>query len=271
MRLANQRLRLFPVSKEAFMPPSSAPDVIETTLLRGQVKLLQPREGFHASMDTVLLAAATRVNGGQALLDVGCGVGSAGLCVALKNKNITLFGIDIFEENVKLARENAKLNGVESKCIFQFNSLIEDIEFKDNYFDVVITNPPYQAGGKHTPSPHAQKSLAHGEEASDITLEKWCKYLHKKLKQGGLMTMVHRADRLDEIIRALTARRWFGSLVVMPVHSRAGDVAKRVLVSARKERYAPMVIKPALVMHEADGSYTKIAADILDGKTGIDL
>lgn len=85
------------------------------------------------------------------------------------------------------------------------------------------------------------------------------------------MVMVHRADRLDEIIRALTARRWFGSLVVMPVHSRIGDPAKRVLVSARKERYAPIVIKPALVMHNADGSYTDEAAAILDGKAAINL
>lgn len=253
------------------MPPSSMPDVIETTLLRGQVKLLQPREGFHASMDTVLLAAATHVNEGQTLLDVGCGVGSAGLCVTLKNKNITLFGIDIFEENIVLARENARINGVSDRVMFEFNSLQQDTVLKDNYFDVVMTNPPYQSGGKHTPSPHAQKSLAHGEDGSDITLGEWCKYLHKKLKQGGKMVMVHRADRLDEIIRALTERRWFGSLVVKPVHSRVNEPAKRILISARKERYAPIVIKPALVMHQADGSYTAEAAAILDGVATIDL
>lgn len=253
------------------MPPSSGPDVIETTLLRGQVKLLQPREGFHASMDTVLLAAACPVRDGQRLLDVGCGVGSAGLCVSLKKENISLFGIDIFNENIDIARQNAQLNGLVQNCRFECSSLQQDTVFEDNYFDCVITNPPYQAGGKHTPSPHGQKSLAHGEDASGITLENWCKYLHKKLKQGGYMVMVHRADRLDEIIRALTARRWFGSLVVMPVHSRIGDPAKRVLVSARKERYAPIVIKPALVMHNADGSYTDEAAAILDGKAAITL
>ena len=83
--------------------------------------------------------------------------------------------------------------------------------------------------------------------------------------------MIHRADRLDEIIRALTTRRWFGSLVVLPIHSRAGEPAKRVLIAARKERYAPIIIKSALVMHEYDGSYTPLAADILDGKAGIAL
>ncbi len=85
------------------------------------------------------------------------------------------------------------------------------------------------------------------------------------------MVMIHRAERLDEIIRALTGRRWFGSLVVLPVHSRAGDPAKRVLVAARKERYAPITIKPALIMHQADGSYTPEAAAILDGQAAIAL
>ncbi|MBA4152435.1 MAG: methyltransferase [Acinetobacter sp.] len=222
-------------------------------------------------MDTVLLAAACKITDGQTLLDVGCGVGSAGLCVALKKQNILLNGIDIYQENIALARENAKLNGLTESCTFYCNSILQDFDNKDNFFDFVITNPPYQAGGKHSPSPDTHKSLAHGEDASGVDLKEWCKYLHKKLKQGGSMVMVHRADRLDEIIRALTERRWFGSLVILPVHSRIGEPAKRVLISARKERYAPLVIKPALIMHEADGSYTQRAAAILDGNAAIDL
>ena len=202
---------------------------------------------------------------------VGFGVGSAGLCLALTNPGIQLFGLDIFEENIEIARRNADLNDIGDRCKFQCNSLLEDADFEDNYFDVAVTNPPYQAGGRHTPSPHPQKSFAHGEDASGVTLENWCKYLHKKLKQGGRMVMIHRADRLDDIIRALTGRRWFGSLVVLPVHSRAGDPAKRVLVAARKERYAPITIKPALIMHQADGSYTPEAAAILDGQAAIAL
>lgn len=253
------------------MPSSLRPNVIETTLLRGQVKLLQPREGFHASMDTVLLAASAGIKAGQSLLDVGCGVGSVGLCIALKNENISLFGIDIFSENIDLAKENAALNGLEKSAKFVCNSLEYDTEIPDFSFDVAVANPPYQATGTHTPSPCPQKAFAHGEEMSSVTLENWCKYLHKKIKNGGRMVMIHRADRLDEIIRALTGRRWFGSLVVLPVHSRADDPAKRVLVAARKERYAPIMIKPALVMHQADGSHTPEAAAILDGRATITL
>lgn len=246
-------------------------DVIETTLLRGQLRLLQPRVGFHASTDTVLLAAATRVRERQKLLDLGCGVGSAGLCIALKNKNINLIGLDIQEDLIDLACQNAQLNDMADRCRFFAGSLQADKAIPDNAFDSAMTNPPYQAGGKHSPSPRQNKALSHGEDASGVTLKNWIKYLHKKLKQGGYLTMIHRADRLDEVVMALTDRRWFGSLVVLPVHSRSEEPAKRILVQARKERFAPITLRPALVMHEADGRYTTAAADILEGRSVIEL
>jgi tRNA1(Val) A37 N6-methylase TrmN6 len=257
------------------MPSPHPSDIIETTLLRGQVKLLQPKHGFHASTDTVLLAAAAashKLPAGAQVLDLGCGVGSAGLCFALKNGDIILNGQDIQDEMINLARRNAALNGMSEASRFEVENLLEDTVFKDNFFDLALTNPPFQAEGRHSPSPLLSKAMAHGEEPSGITLEKWCKYLHKKIKNGGYMVMVHRADRLDEIIRVLTARRWFGSLRVLPVYSRAGDAtAKRVLVSARKERYASIILKSGLIMHEADGGYTAAAADILDGRAIIEM
>jgi len=134
-----------------------------------------------------------------------------------------------------------------------------------------ILNPPYQEKGTHTPSPEPIKALSHGEEASDASLTDWVKYAHRKLKQGGFLTLIHRADRLDDIINVLVARRWFGSLVIYPLFSRAGEDAKRVIIRARKERYAPTVLKTGLVVHEKDGKYTKEAAEILDGRAFIDL
>lgn len=245
-------------------------EVIETTLLRGQLKLLQPKVGFHASTDTVLLAAAVGELANsrrQQLLDLGCGVGSAGLCVTLKNKNISLTGLDIQEDLVGIAHQNASLNDLSARCRFFSGNLTKERHIEDNFFDLAVCNPPYQEGGTHTPSPRLNKALSHGEETSETTLKDWCKYLHKKVKQGGNIYMIHRADRLDDVIIELTGRRWFGSLVVLPIHSKEGDPAKRVIVKARKERYAPLKLLPTLIMHEKDGSYTRAASQILDGKT----
>jgi tRNA1(Val) A37 N6-methylase TrmN6 len=245
--------------------------VIETTLLRGRVRLLQPKKGFHASMDTVFLAASVAAKDRYKLLDIGCGVGSAGLCVLARNRNLSLTGIDIQQDLADLAGQNAALNGFEDRCRFFAGNILSDKNVPDNAFNVVMMNPPYQEGGTHTPSPSKIKSIAHGEEAGGATLADWVKYAHKKLKQGGHVYIVHRADRLDDLVLALTQKRWFGSLVVQPLLPRAGEDAKRVIVAARKERYAPLVLKAGLVLHEKDGSYTEAAKAVLEKASAIDL
>lgn len=244
-------------------------DVIETTLLRGKVKLLQPKVGFHASIDTVFLAAAAGVKDRQKLLDIGCGVGSAGLCSALINNNILLTGLDIQEELIDIAHQNARLNGIDDRCHFFAGNLLVEKQVPDNEFHVVLMNPPYQEAGTHTPSPRRNKALSHGEDASGASLTDWVKYAHRKLKQGGYLVTIHRADRMDDLINALTVKRWFGSLEVYPLFSKKDEIAKRVIIRARKERYAPIKLLPGMVIHKPDGKYTPQANDVLQQLTSI--
>ncbi len=245
-------------------------EVIETTLLRGAVRLLQPRTGFHASLDTVFLAAAVPAKDRKHILDVGCGVGSSGFCVLARNPDLSLTGIDIQQNLIDLACQNAALNNWNKQCQFFQGNILTEKHTPDNGFHVVMMNPPYQASGTHTPSPKAIKAISHGEEASGATLEDWIKYAHRKLKNGGHLALIHRADRLDDIILHLTKRRWFGSLVVYPLHSHAGEDAKRIIIRARKERYDPVILKSGLVIHEKDGTYTNGAQKILSAACAID-
>ncbi len=246
-------------------------DVIETTLLNKRVQLLQPKAGFHASIDTVFLAAAVPVKPKAHILDVGCGVGSAGLCVLARSQEVRLTGIDIQPELIDLALQNASLNGIEALCRFVAGDIRKEKDIVDGAFSVVMMNPPYQEAGTHTPSPTRNKALSHGEDASGATLEDWVQYAHRKLKQGGMLVMIHRADRMSEVVATLERRRWFGSLVVLPLYSRQGDDAKRVIIRARKERYAPMALKAGLVIHEKDGTYTNGAQEILSAARSIEL
>ena len=234
---------------------------IETTLQRGRVKLLQPEKGFHASLDTVFLAAAPVVKSGEKILDAGCGIGSAGLCLFLRQSDIHLTGIDIQQELIDLAHHNAQLNNVTDRCRFFCADIQNEKIIEDNFFDHVIINPPYLKDNHHTPSPNKIKALAHGEKAD---LNMWIKYAHKKLKQGKTLTLIHRADRLDDIITTLTQRRWFGSLSIYPLFSRHGDEAKRVIIQARKERYKPLRLIQGMIIHNEDGSYTAAAKNILE-------
>jgi len=255
----------------SFMNKHDNLEIIETTLLRGRVKLLQPKVGFHASIDTVFLAAAVALKDRCKVLDVGCGVGSAGLCAISRNKNISLTGIDIQRELVDIASQNASLNSVHEQCRFFQGDIQNEKIIPDNEFNAVIMNPPYLEGGTHTPSPEKIKATSHGEHISGATLEDWVKYAHRKLKQGGHLTLIHRADRLDDVIVALEKKRWFGSLIIYPLWSHEGEDAKRVIISARKERYAPLVLKPGMVIHEKDGNYTEAAQRILGDAGEIEL
>jgi tRNA1(Val) A37 N6-methylase TrmN6 len=245
--------------------------IIETTLQRGRVKLLQPEKGFHASLDTVFLSAAVQAKPGDQILDVGCGVGSAGFCVLARTEKTQLTGIDIQQELIDLAHQGARLNGFENRAKFFCADLKHNNFVEDNKFDHVIMNPPYQKEGTHTPSPHPIKAMAHGEDLSDTELKDWIKYAHRKLKQGKHLTLIHRTDRLDELITVLTARRWFGSLVIYPLFSRIGDDSKRVIVQARKERYAPLKLMSGMIIHEKDGGYSKPALDVLEKSAAIKL
>jgi len=244
-------------------------EVIETTLLRGRVKLLQPKIGFHASTDSVFLAAGVSLKDKYKVLDVGCGVGSVGLCVLARNKNISLTGIDIQPELIDLAHQNAGLNGVETQARFFHGNIRTEKHIEDNAFNAVVMNPPYLESGTHTASPEKIKATSHGE--GELTLADWVKYAHRKLKQGGHLTMIHRADRLDDVIVELEKKRWFGSLVVYPLWSHAGEDAKRVIVQARKERYAPIVLKAGMVIHREDGKYTAEADAVLSEAAALTL
>ena len=239
------------------------PEIMETTLLRGKVRLLQPKIGFHASIDSVFLAAAVPVKSRFKVLDAGCGVGSVGLCIISRNNNILLTGIDIQHELIDLAHQSATLNGVADHSRFFQGDIRHEKAIPDNEFNVVAMNPPYLEEGTHTSSPEKIKATSHGEGVSGATLEDWVRYSHRKLKQGGHLTMIHRADRLDDVIVTLERKRWFGSLVIYPLWSHRGEDAKRVIIQARKERYAPLILKAGMVIHKDDGKYTEAAEAVL--------
>jgi tRNA1(Val) A37 N6-methylase TrmN6 len=138
----------------------------------------------------VFLAAAAAVKDHAALLDVGCGVGSAGLCVMARNKTIHLTGIDIQPELTDLAHQNATLSGFAARAAFFCGDIRNEKHIKDNSFNNVLMNPPYLESGTYTISPEKIKATSHGEGASGATLADWVKYAHKKLKQGGHLAMI---------------------------------------------------------------------------------
>lgn len=240
-------------------PPLPAPggpsDLTEDRLLGGRVRLLQSAAGYRAAVDPVLLAAACPARAGQSVLDMGLGTGAALLCLAARvGRGGPWLGLEIRPEIAALARRSAHLNELAAKV------MVGDVKrppLRPESVDHVLTNPPYAAAG--TPPSDPARAQAHMETETD--LRDWLKGCLSVLKPRGWITVIQRADRVDEVVAHLA--RSCGAVTLIPVWSRAGEPARRVIVRARKGVGSPAAVLPGLVLHGRETPYTPEAEAVL--------
>jgi tRNA1(Val) A37 N6-methylase TrmN6 len=225
--------------------------------LGGRLTLEQPTGGFRAGSDAVLLAAAVPAHSGR-VLEAGCGVGAAMLCLARRAAGVNVTGLELQPELAALARRNAAANGLAERVSVVEGSLhAPPPGLLDDPFDHAFANPPFFAAGRHEVSPIATRALARSEGNAAGTLAAWTGFLMAAVRPGGTVTMIHRAERLDEILALLPGA------VVLPLLPGAGRPPKRVLVRAVRGFSGPADLRPGFVLHRPDGSYTAAAEAIL--------
>lgn len=238
----------------------------DDAFLGGRLTIRQPRRGFRSGSDAVLLAAAVPAQAGERVLDVGCGAGTAGLCLASRVCGIRLSGLELIGEMAVLAEENARRNGIEAD-IHQGDVKVPPIALRTARFDHVISNPPFFALGRNRPSPDPLRAAARTEVSANLA--QWLDFCIRALKPSGRLTLIHRYERLDEI-RAILAAHNLGG-VVLPLTARSGEMPRRVIVSARSGGGA-LVQVGAFVLHDGtDGAYRPEADAILRHGAAIDL
>lgn len=244
--------------------PSGAPDadVTSDALLDGRVLLRQPRSGFRAAIDTVLLAAAVPAADGDRVFELGAGCGAAALCLARRVAGVHVTGIELQPALVRLAGENIRTNGAQDAVDIMLGDIAGPLPPRvQGLFDCVLFNPPYLDAARARPPADAGRAAAHVE--ADTGLAAWTACAQATLRPKGTLTLIHRADRLDDVIACLRGR--FGGITVFPLWPRTGQPARRVIVRARKGVATPLVLAPGLVLHEADGRYTAAADAVLRG------
>lgn len=249
--------------------------------LGGRVVAAQPQNGFRAGHDTVLLATAVPAAAGSSALELGSGAGIASLCLAVRVPGVRIVGLEIDPDLVRLANENAARNNLSARVLF----VAADVGYPTSFppplwgdrgpisdsgavagpssqsdgggtFDHVFFNPPFHPDGSHI-SPIASRDRAM-RDTSD-TVRAWTARALSLVRDGGTVTAIVRADRVDEILDQAKDYR----TVVFPLLPRAGATPKRVLVRIAKVSGGGVSHLAGLVLHEPDGRNTEAAEAVL--------
>lgn len=238
-------------------------DLTQDAFLCGKLQLWQPRQGYRAATDPVLLAAACPALPGQSVLDLGCGVGAAAFCLARRVPDLRLAGLEVQPDYAALAQRNAVENGIAMQV--EVGDLADMPKALRVDFDHVIANPPYYPKGG-TPSPNAGRATA---LQIHTPLGDWVQAASRRLAPGGWLTLICGADGLPEVLAAMAGK--LGSAAVLPLTAREGKPALRILLRARKTGRAAFRLLAPFVIHHGtfhDGdreSYTARASEILRG------
>ncbi len=233
-------------------------------LLDKQIKIFQPVDGYRASSDAVLLSAmVSHLKSGSRLLDVGAGTGAISLCLAQRfmRQDIQIDGLELQPILTELATLSARANGFDFVHFHQtdIRQKMSNSAITPCSYDAVITNPPYSE--HDMPSPNAGKAAAHNH--SNFDLLQWLNFCLKMTKPFGKIYLINRVEALPQICAAFNGKA--GGLMILPIYSKAGQEAKRIIVAAQKDSKAPCRILAPFITHNLSGKYTSEAEKILRG------
>lgn len=252
------------------MEPTSHPlltdSFTEDRLMGGRIVLRQGQDGYRAGMDAALLAAACDAGAGARVLEAGCGAGGALLTSAVRRPGVHFTGIERDPVAAAFARHNAQLNDITDRIEIQVGDVRQSFRALGlEPFDAAMSNPPFFDDPGALRAPAAAK---HGAWMAEGGLGVWTSFLLKAVREGGSITIIHRADRLADILALLAPKA--GSFQIRPIQPHADAPAKRVIVRALKTGKAPLQLLPPLVLHPREGAkHTPEAEAIFRGEAAL--
>lgn len=215
-------------------------ELTEDKFLGGKLNLLQPSGGYRAGTDPVFLAAACPAVAGQSVLELGCGAGTALLCLNHRVA-ISATGVERLPEYADLANKNLTRNGLEPDIhIADLEAL--PLHIREKTFDQVIINPPYFRGGHKA----TDQGRAMGRQ-EQTPLDIWIDQALRRTKPKGYITIIHLTERMSDIIALLNPRA--GDIEIKPLSARDGRNPKRIIIRAIKGSKGPTTLYNPLIIH----------------------
>lgn len=238
------------------------------SFLDGRLTVLQPSKGFRSGSDAVFLAASCLATQNEHVLELGCGVGVASLCLALRTRS-NVSGLEISKDYADLARENARQNSIPLNIV---EGSVEDMpsDLKEMTFDHVICNPPFFKGG--SAALDDGRCLSRQES---VPLETWIEAGMKRVKPKGTFTIIHLAEKTGDILHHLY--RVAGLIEIKPLAPRKNRSAGRVIIRARKGGHFQTELFASAILHENDThesdapDYSMLAEDVLRHAKALDF
>lgn len=224
-------------------------------LQRNGYRIIQNKNGFCFGMDAVLLSGFVRAGTNDRILDLGTGTGIIPLLLQAKTGSCDITGLEIQESFAEMAERSVRLNDLDQQIRIICGDLKEaDRLFPKGSFDIVTSNPPYMKTGGGLKNPDEGKAIARHEiKCSFEDVAKACRHV---LKPGGKFFLVHRPERLAELIDILRACRLEPKRMRF-VHSFAEDKAVMVLIEAASGGGTFLEIEHPLIIYKEKNVYTE--------------
>ena len=219
------------------------------------LKIIQDAEGFCFGIDSVLLSDfAKNIKRESKVVDLGTGTGIISLLLCKKTDLNKIYGVEIQQEVADMAQRSSILNGLEEKFEIINKNMKNILEVLDsNSIDAVVTNPPYMK--LNTGARNEEKKKLISRHEVECTLEDVITTSYKLLKDKGEFYMVHRAERIVDILYFLREYKLEPKLIRF-VQSKIGKEPNLVLIKAIKNAGKHLKIEKPLIIYNDNGTYT---------------
>ena len=235
--------------------------VLNDLLNYSNLKIYQDDNYFSFSLDSVLLPNFVKINKNvKKILDLGTGNAPIPMILSTRT-DAKIFGIELQKEIYDLAIESVRINKLDDR-IEIINDNIKNLDryFEPNSFDVIVSNPPYFKYRENSNiNESIQKTIARHEK--EITLSEIVYTAKKFLNNNGIFAMVHRTDRLIEIIEEFRKNNIEPKRIQL-IYPKVGEESNMFLIEGRKNGNVGLKILPALVAHKEDGEYSDVVKEM---------
>ena len=238
-------------------------EVINDLLNYNNLKIYQNTNWFNFSIDSVLLANFVKLNNKMKILDMCTGNAPIPLFLSTKTKS-KIIGVEIQPEVYDLALKSVKINNLDK----QINILNMDVKklndvFETDSFDLITCNPPYfKLEENSLTNDNEIKRKARHEV--DLCLDDVFKCAKKILKNNGKIAIIHRTERLIEIISSMKQNNIEPKRLqfIFPFTSSNSNL---VLIEGSKNGNSGCLVENDIIVHNNDGTYTENINKIFNG------